>query len=138
MGSARSGDHQHYSASISSREGVFLEEWDVTRVDGHLRAKVTIERGPQWIEKNPNADPMVFQFADLEFVSAPLLAKVPQSAAAEVHPEWKPNHRFEVPVAIIDSNGNLQVMAAVKGPDGSTLSDFGSWNILTRHFGEGK
>jgi hypothetical protein len=131
-------DHQHYSASISSRDGVFVEEWEVTRVDGHLRAKVTIERGPQWIEKNPNADPMVFQFADPEFVSAPLLTEVPQSAASKVHPGWKPNHRFEVPVAIIDPNSNLQVMAAVKGPDGNTISDFGSWNILTRHFGEGK
>ncbi len=48
----------------------------------------------------------------------------------------EPNHTFEVPVAIIDSNGNLQVMAAVKAPDGSTISDFGCWNILTRHLGD--
>jgi hypothetical protein len=48
------------------------------------------------------------------------MVEVPGSGAAKVHPGWKPNHRFEVPVAIIDSNGNLQVMAAVKVPDGGT------------------
>ena len=40
-------------------------------------------------------------------------------------PGRKPNHKFEVPVAIIDYNGNLQVMSAVKAPDGSTINDFG-------------
>ena len=42
-------DRQHYSASISSRDGVFVENWEVTRVNGCLRSKVTIQRGPQWI-----------------------------------------------------------------------------------------
>lgn len=128
-------DHQHYSVSISSRDGVFVEEWEVTRVDGSLGARVNIKRGPQWVEKNPDADPTVFQFADPEFVSVPLLTEVPQSAAGDVHPGWKPNHRFEAPVAIVDSNGNLQIMSAVEGPDGRTTSDFGTWNILTKHFG---
>ena len=41
-------------------------------------------------------------------------------------------------MAILDSNGNLQVMAAVKAADGSTINDFGSWNILTKHFGGGR
>jgi hypothetical protein len=131
-------DRQHYTASISSRDGVFVENWEATRVNGHLRAKITIERGPQWIEKNPNSNPLIFKFEDPEFVSAPLLVQVPQSGAANVHPGWKPNHRFEVPVAIIDSNGNLQVMAATRAPDGSTINDFGCWNILTRHFGDGQ
>ncbi len=131
-------DRQHYTVSISSRDGSFAEDWEITRVDGHLRAKITIERGPQWIEKNPSSNPPVFKLEDPEFTSVPLLVEVPQLPAVNVHPGWKPNHRFEVPVAILDSNGNLQVMAAVKAADGSTINDFGSWNILTKHFGGGR
>jgi len=130
-------DRQHYSASISCRDGVFVETWEITRVNGRLRSKITIERGPLWVEKNPTSDPLVFQFEDPDFVSAPLLDQLPPSVAPEVHPGWKPNHRFEVPVAIIDSNGNVQTVSAVKAPDGSTVNDFGSWNILTKHFGDG-
>jgi hypothetical protein len=129
-------DGQHYSVSISSRDGVFVEDWEVTRVNGRLRAKITIERGPLWVEKNPHSDPLVFKLEDPEFASVPLLTEVPQTNAAKVHPGWKPSHRFEAPVAIIDSNGNLQVMSAVKAPDGSTVNDFGAWNILTRHYGD--
>jgi len=33
----------------------------VTRVDGILRSAITIERGPQWVEKNPNLDRVVFK-----------------------------------------------------------------------------
>jgi hypothetical protein len=129
-------NRQHYSVSISSRDGAFAQDWEITRVNGRLRSRITIARGPQWVEKHPNADPMVFKLEDPEFVSAPLLSEVPQSSGANVHPGWKPKHRFEVPVAIIDSNGNLQVMAAAKALDGSMVNDFGSWNLLTRHFGD--
>jgi hypothetical protein len=131
-------DRQHYSATISCRDGVFVEKWEVTRVDGRLRSKITIERGPKWIEKNPNSNPLVFRLEDPEFIGAPLLIEVPKLGAAKVHPGWKPNHRFEVPVAIVDPNGNLQVMSAVMAPDGSTVNDFGCWNILTKHFGDGR
>jgi hypothetical protein len=51
-----------------------------------------------------------------------------------VHPGWKPLHRFEVPAAIIDPNGNVQVVSGVKLPNGSTQTDFGSWNILNEAF----
>lgn len=129
-------DRQHYTVSISSRDGVFVEDWGVTRVNGHLRTKLTIQRGPQWIEKNPNSDPLVFRLEDPEFTSAPLLTEARQSSAAKVHPGWKPNHRFEVPVVIVDHNGNLQAVAGVKAPDGTTVNDFGAWNILTRHYGD--
>jgi hypothetical protein len=129
-------DRQHYSASISTRDGIFVESWEVTRVNGRLRAKVTIERGPQWIKRNPTCDPMVFKFEDPEFVSVPLLTEAPKPSTAKVHPGWKPNYKFEVPVAIIDSNGNLQVVSAVKAPDGGMLDDFGCWDILTKHFGD--
>jgi hypothetical protein len=131
-------DRQHYSASISSRDGVFAQTWDVTRVDGHLRARISIERGPRWIEQNPNKDPLVFKLEDPDFIETPLLTDLPKSSAANVHPGWKPNHKFEVPFVIMDPNGNLQIVSAVKAPDGSTVNDFGTWNILTRHYGDNK
>ncbi|MGC1659021.1 MAG: DUF4062 domain-containing protein [Candidatus Acidiferrales bacterium] len=129
-------DRQHYTVSISCRDGVFVEKWEMTRVDGILRSAITIERGPQWVEKNPNLDPVVFKCSDPEFIGTPLATEVPKLAKKAVHPGWKPNHRFEVPAAIIDPNGNVQVVSGIKLPDGSTLTDFGCWNILTKHFGD--
>lgn len=128
-------DRQHYTVSISCRDGVFTEKWEVTRIDGILRSKITIEHGVQSIEKNPSRDPIVFECSDPEFIGAPLAVEVPNLPKKIVHPGWKPNHRFEVPAAIIDSNGNMQVVSGIKLPDGNTHTDFGCWNILTRHFG---
>ena len=71
-----------------------------------------------------------------EFTSTPLLTAVPKVTARNVHPGWKPNHRFDIPVAIIDPNGNIQTMSAVKQPDGSTRTDFGCWDLLNKHFGD--
>ena len=123
-------DSQHYSVNISCRDGVFREHWEITRVNGVLRSKVTIE-------KNPGKSPLVFEIVDPEFISMPLAIEVPKTAFGKaVHSGWKPNYRFEVPAAIVDSNGNVQVVAGIKQPDGSTLTDFGSWNILTKHFGD--
>jgi len=128
---------QHYTVSISCRDGVFTEKWEVTRVNGILRSAITIEHGPQWVEKNPGKESVVFRYQDPEFVRTSLATEMPTvSKGKVVHPGWKPRHRFEVPAAIIDPNGNVQVVSGVKLPDGSTLTDFGSWNILTRHFGD--
>jgi hypothetical protein len=88
-------DKQHYTVSIDCRDGVFAEKWEVTRVDGVLRARITIERGPQWAEKNPGSERVVFKCEDPEFVSAPLAIKRPKSNAVHVHPGWKPNYRFD-------------------------------------------
>jgi tetratricopeptide (TPR) repeat protein len=132
-------DSQHYTVSISCRDGVFVEKWEVTRVDGILRSAVTIEHGPQWMKKNPNSSPVVFRYEDPEFIKTALATQVPKTRKGRVvNPAWKPSHRFDVPAAIIDSNGNLQVISAIKLPDGNTLTDFGSWNILTKHFGDNK
>jgi hypothetical protein len=49
---------------------------------------------------------------------------------------WKPNYRFEVPAAIVDPNGNIQALSGIKQPNGSTLTDFRYWNVLTKHFGD--
>jgi hypothetical protein len=116
---------------------VFVEKWEVTRVYGVLRSKITIEHGPQWVEKNPIWDPIVFRLEDPEFISTPLATELPKSSTGKVvHPGWKPSHKFDFPVAIIDPNQNLQIMSAIKLPDGSTRTDFGCWNILTKHFGD--
>ena len=128
---------QHYTVSISCRDGVFEEKWEVTRVDGILRSRIMIEHGPQWIKNNPDLKPIVFRYEDPEFVKTALATEMPKvSKGKVVHPGWKPNHKFNAPAAIIDPNGNVQVVSGVKLPDGSTLTDFGSWNILTRHFGD--
>jgi hypothetical protein len=129
-------DRQHYSASISCRDGVFVENWEVTRVNGVLRTKITLEHGPQWIAKNPGSNRVVFACADPEFSETPLASASP-APKPPVHPGWKPNHKFEFPVAIIDPNGHVQVMSGVKLPDGSTKTDFGCWNILSKHYGGG-
>jgi hypothetical protein len=128
---------QHYTVAISCRDGVFLEKWEVTRVNGILRSAITIERGSQWMQKNPGKESVVFRYQDPEFVRTSLATEMPKVRKGKVvHPGWKPQHRFEVPAAIIDPNGNIQVVSGIKLPDGSTLTDFGSWNILTRHFGD--
>jgi hypothetical protein len=128
---------QHYTVSISSRDGVFAEKWEVTRVDGILRAKIVIEHGPGWARGNPEESPLVFKCEDPEFVSTALATAVPVHRSGLVtHPGWKPNYRVEVPMAIIDPNGNVQMASGIKQPNGSTRTDFGCWNILTKHFGD--
>jgi hypothetical protein len=129
-------NNQHYTVSISCREGVFVEHWHVTRADGVLRTKITIERGPQWVEKNPMRSPVVFACTEPGFISTPLASVLPEKTPPLVNPGWKPNHRFYFPVAILDPNGNIEVMSGVKLPDGSQKTDFGCWNMLTRHFGD--
>lgn len=106
----------------------------MTRVDGVLRSRIRIEHGHDWVEKHPKANPIVFECTDPEFLEAPLATAIAPARPAP-HPGWKPTHVFAVPVAIIDPNGNLQIVSGVKQPDGSTKTDFGCWNILTRHFG---
>ena len=130
-------DNQHYTESISCRDGVFVEKWEITRINGILRSAITIERGPLWIKKNPGKPSVIFQYRDPEFVSAPLAAEMPKiNKGRVVHPGWKTRYRFDVPAAIIDPNGNIQIVSGIKQPDGSTLTDFGSWNILSKHFGD--
>lgn len=128
---------QHYTVSITCRDGVFTEKWEVTRVDGILRARIVIERGPKWARENPQESPIVFRCEDPEFVSAAPAKVVPIHRSGLVtHPGWKPNYKVEIPMAIVDPNGNLQMASGIKQPDGSTRTDFGCWNILTKHFGD--
>jgi hypothetical protein len=130
-------NRQHYTVSISCRDGVFEQKWEVTRVDGILRSSITIERGQQRIKKNAHLSPLVFRYQDPEFVRTTLATEMQKERKGKVvHPGWKPRYRFEVPAAIIDPNGNVQVVSGVKLPDGSTQTDFGSWNLLTKHLGD--
>jgi hypothetical protein len=128
-------NRQHYSVSISCRDGVFVETWQVTRVNGVLRSKITIEHGAEWVRKHPKSSRVIFECTDSEFSDAPLATAL-DSANRAPHPGWKPNHKFEFPVAIIDPNGNVQVASGIKSPDGRLKTDFGCWNLLTRHFGD--
>jgi hypothetical protein len=106
-------------------------------VGGVLRASITIERGHEWIQKNPHLSPLVFRYKDPEFIGSALATEMPRDRKGKVvHPSWKPQHRFEVPVAILDPNGNIQIVSGVKLPDGSTKTEFGSWNLLTKHLGD--
>jgi hypothetical protein len=128
---------QHYTVSISCRDGVFVEKWDVSRVNGILRAKIVIEHGADWLKNHPDESPLVFKCEDPEFVSTALATAIPtQRSGVITHPGWKPNYPVEVPMAIIDPNGNVQVASGIKQPDGSTRTDFGCWNILTKHLGD--
>ncbi len=128
---------QHYTVGINCRDGYFVEKWEIARVNGILRSAIAIEQGAQWVKGNPGKDPVVFTHQDPEFVRSALATEIPKATVGKVvHPGWKPKYTFEVPAAIIDPNGNVQVVSGIKQPDGSTLTDFGSWNILTRHYGD--
>jgi len=130
-------DRQHYTVSITCRDGAFEQRLEVTRVNGILRSSITIERGQQWIQKNRHLSPLIFRYEDPEFVRTVLATEIPKERKGKVvHPGWKPQHRFEVPAAIIDPNGNVQIISGVKLPDGTTHTDFGSWNLLTKHLGD--
>jgi hypothetical protein len=131
-------NRQHYSVSISSRDGTFVEDWDVTRVDGILRTKITIQHGPDWIKKHPDANPILFTCTDPEFVNTPLAAKLLVKKQPLPHPGWKPNHKVSVPVVIVDPNNHIQVLSGITLPDGSQKTDFGCWNLLTKHLGDEK
>ena len=97
---------------------------------------MSIEHGPHWKSKNPNSDPVLFACSDPEFVPTPLASEALGTKVPVVHPGWKPNHRFELPAAIIDPNGNVQ-LAGVELPDGTINKGSGCWNILTGHLGDG-
>jgi hypothetical protein len=130
-------NNQHYTVTISCRDGVFVEKWEIARIDEALRSRITIEHGPEWIKKNPNLEPVVFRYEDPEFVRRPLATELPKASTGKVvHPGWKPKHKFDVPAAIINPNGHVTVLSGIKLPDGSTRTDFGSWTILTKHFGD--
>jgi hypothetical protein len=130
-------NRQHYTVSISCRDGVFEQKLEVTRVDGFLRSSIMIQRGQRWIEKNAHLSPLVFRYEDPQFVRTPLATEMPKERKGKiVHPGWKPLHRSEVPTAIIDPNGNIQIISGITLPDGSVQTEFGSWNLLTKHLGD--
>lgn len=123
---------QHYAVSISCRDGVFEETWEITRVNGVLRTRIEIKRGPQWIKEHPNSNPIVFTCTDPEFSPTALASVVPVVTAPVVHPGWKPNYPVQVPMAIIDPNGNVQIASGI-GTDKGQKTDFGCWRLLTSH-----
>lgn len=129
-------NRQHYTMNIDCRDGYFVETWQITRVNGILRSKIVVEHGIEWGKKNPGKNRMIFQYADPEFVATDLLTAIPKREAKYVHPGWKPGYKFAFPVAIINPNGRINILSGIKQPDGSTRTDFGSWNLLTKHLGD--
>jgi hypothetical protein len=125
-------DRQHYTVSIGCRDGEFTETWNVTRVQGALRSEMKIERSDRWIASNPNLEKLIYSCSDREFESSPLLSSLPPPIPKEVNPGWKPNHRFEVPVVIIDPNNHAEIMSGVAGVPPEKL---GCWTGLTVHMG---
>ena len=78
-------------------------------------------------EESPPKPTCIFDMKTLEFVGTALATEMPQERKGKVvHLGWKPRYRFEVPAAIIDPNGNVQVISGIKLPDGNTQTEFGS------------
>jgi len=116
-------NHQHYTIAMNCRDGVFSEKWDIVRVKGILRTAIKVERlfpsgvGP---EKKPE---LIYSCTDPEFIDEPA---TPIIKRKRVNPGWKPHHLFWFPVAILDPNGNFELMVA-KNP--------GCWKCLQEHCG---
>lgn len=119
-------NQQHYTAEIICRSGQFHEEWNTTRINGFLRTKMILKQVIYRVNKNYFEQ--IFGCTDPEFSSAPLAETLPKVWPPHpVNPGWKPNHRFEFPVAILAPNNTIQVA-------GSGYSQ-GCWDLLTKHYG---
>jgi len=80
---------QHYTVTINCRDGVFEEKWEINRVDGVLRSRITIAHGPQWIKDNPGIEPTIFRYQDpeSEFVATALTTELLKASTGKaVHP----------------------------------------------------
>lgn len=120
-------NQQHYGASITTRSGDFSEKWDVTRVNGILRTRITVD---QMVPKPGQSAGYVrvFGCSDPAFVAAPLASKLPMVWPPPlINPGWKPNHTFEVPTVIIDPNGNLEFLSIRSG----NKTGLGCWSFLS-------
>ena len=120
-------DSQHYQVNVTCRGKQFQEKWEVTRVDKILLTRITLEE----VTFNPSEKhKRIYECVDKNFYETPLLEDKPQKPlAAPADPRWKPNHAFELPVAIIGMNSNIYVA-------NSARSKAGCWNALYRHLGD--
>jgi hypothetical protein len=95
-------DHQHYSAKINCPNRSFDEDWEVARINGALRTKLTLRKIFLW-----EAPQIIYSCID--HVSAQPDDHTdfkPQDLYVTSNPDWKPNHLFQFPVSIIPSNNN--------------------------------
>lgn len=126
-------NNQHYGVEIICRgsDGQFHEDWEVSRIDGSLRTSIKLGRPSPALKRNPDLPAVIFECTDTGFTNFPLLSTMPPNfdISAPINPGWKPHHRFEMPVVIIDPNNNTEVVG-MKG-----VSSLGCWDLLTKHFG---
>ena len=95
-------DHQHYSARIDCPNRSYDEDWEIARINGGLRTKLTLRKVFLW--DNPQ-----IVYSCVDDVSARPEDHTdfkPQDRYVTSNPDWKPNHRFEFPVFIIPSENN--------------------------------
>jgi hypothetical protein len=105
---------QHYHVEITCPNGAYDEDWEIKRIQGQLRTKITIDKVSPWEGQKPESiysciDPVSARPGEpIEFV--------PQDRYPKVNTNWKPNHAYEFPVAIIanenDPNSHVFIMHA--------------------------
>lgn len=122
-------NHQHYGAGMICRDGDFVEDWQIARVDGVLLTKIKVERYFPFTDRKAET---VFSCVDTSFPSADPIESQQvneQGQAAQVNPGWKPNHVFTFPVVIFDSNYNMEEL---------TIKQPGCWKYLLKHYGDSR
>lgn len=124
-------DHQHYHVEINCRHGAYDEDWEVARVQGQLRTKITIDRLSPWSDQKPEK-----VYSCIDHVSARPSETTKfqlQDKYALANPDWKPNHVFEFPVVIRPLEGNPGHYVYVMGANNP-----GCWECLLGKCGERK
>jgi hypothetical protein len=93
----RNPNGQHYQVDIHCRDGQFLEDLIVARIDGIFRIRLNITRAKFWVEHNPELDREVYS-CDESFLSSTssLLPSFVTDTAPYFNPDWQPNHLYRL------------------------------------------
>jgi hypothetical protein len=88
----RNPNYQHYKVDIICRDGQFLEDFVIARVNGLYRVKFDLTRSEYWIKEHPELEREVFHCGDSFNVSSPrLLPSFAIEPTAFFYPYWHPN-----------------------------------------------
>jgi hypothetical protein len=112
-------NQQHYVVEISCPDIAYKEDWEVGRVQGLLRTRITLTKVFLWDAPEP-----IYSCTDRVSSYSTDPVKL-QDKYTTVNPDWKPNHTFEFPTIIIPSRNNPGQFAysvTVKNP--------GCWECL--------
>jgi hypothetical protein len=114
-------DHQHYKVEINCPDRSYDEDWEVGRVHGQLRTKLTIDK--VYLFGQPETI-----YSCVDHVSGRIDASTvlqPQDRYV-ANPDWQPNHRYEFPVVIhpqsVANPGHFFFVLKVQNP--------GCWKCL--------